>query len=46
LFIGIEAIRGKPISTEKEGLVHFIGFALLMLLMIIVTWNDIQRLFM
>lgn len=46
LFIGIEAVRGKPISTEKEGLVHFIGFALLMLLMIIVTWNDIQRLFM
>lgn len=46
LFIGIEAIRGKPISPEKEGLVHFIGFALLMLLMIIVTWNDIQRLFM
>ncbi|MBU5594993.1 RIP metalloprotease RseP [Amphibacillus sp. MSJ-3] len=46
LFIGIEAVRGKPISSEKEGLVHFIGFALLMLLMIIVTWNDIQRLFM
>ena len=46
LFIGIEAVRGKPISAEKEGLVHFIGFALLMLLMIIVTWNDIQRLFM
>ena len=46
LFIGIEAVRGKPISAEKEGLVHFIGFALLMLLMIIVSWNDIQRLFM
>ena len=46
LFIGIEAVRGKPISAEKEGLVHFIGFALLMLLMIVVTWNDIQRLFM
>lgn len=45
LFIGIEAVRGKPISQEKEGLVHFIGFALLMLLMIIVTWNDLQRLF-
>lgn len=45
LFIGIETLRGKPISREKEGLVHFVGFALLMLLMIIVTWNDIQRLF-
>ncbi|AUJ26647.1 MULTISPECIES: RIP metalloprotease RseP [Virgibacillus] len=46
LFVGIEAIRGKPVSPEKEGLFHFIGFALLMLLMIVVTWNDIQRLFL
>lgn len=45
IFIGLEAVRGKPISQEKEGLVHFVGFALLMLLMIIVTWNDLQRLF-
>lgn len=46
LFIAIEAVRGKPIDPQKEGLVHFIGFAMLMLLMIIVTWNDIQRLFL
>src|SRR5699024_8197662 len=46
LFVGIEAIRGKPVSAQKEGFVHFIGFALLILLMLVVTWNDIQRLFM
>src|SRR5690625_4031239 len=46
LFVGIEAVRGKPIDPQKEGFVHFIGFALLMLLMIVVTWNDIQRLFL
>lgn len=46
LFVGIEAIRGKPIDPQKEGIVHFIGFALLMLLMLVVTWNDIQRLFL
>ncbi|MFD2657167.1 RIP metalloprotease RseP [Gracilibacillus thailandensis] len=46
LFVGLEAVRGKPIDPQKEGVVHFIGFALLMLLMIIVTWNDIQRLFL
>ncbi len=46
LFVLIEAIRGKPVDPQKEGVVHFIGFALLMLLMITVTWNDIQRLFM
>src|SRR5699024_7073264 len=46
LFVGIEAVRGKPVDPQKEGIVHFIGFALLMLLMIVVTWNDIQRLFL
>jgi regulator of sigma E protease len=46
LFFAIEALRGRPIDRQKEGIVHFIGFALLMLLMIIVTWNDIKRLFM
>lgn len=46
MFIGLEAIRGKPVDPQKEGVVHFIGFALLMLLMIVVTWNDIERLFM
>ncbi|WP_093855981.1 RIP metalloprotease RseP [Tenuibacillus multivorans] len=46
MFIFLEGLRGKPIDPEKEGFVHFIGFALLMLLMIVVTWNDIERLFM
>lgn len=46
LFVGIEAVRGKPIDPQKEGFVHVIGFLLLMLLMLIVTWNDIQRLFL
>lgn len=46
LFFGIEALRGKPIDKQKEGMVHFIGFALLMLLMLVVTWNDIQRFFL
>jgi regulator of sigma E protease len=45
LFFLVEAIRGKPIDRQKEGLVHFVGIVLLMLLMVVVTWNDIQRLF-
>lgn len=45
LFIGLEALRGKPIDPNREGLVHFIGFAMLMVLMVIVTYNDILRLF-
>lgn len=46
VFIAVEAIRGKPIDPAKESVVHFIGFALLMLLILVVTWNDIQRLFL
>ncbi|MGD7043716.1 RIP metalloprotease RseP [Jeotgalibacillus proteolyticus] len=46
LFFGVEALRGKPVDRHKEGMVHFVGFALLMLLMIVVTWNDIQRFFL
>ncbi|MFC4409182.1 RIP metalloprotease RseP [Chungangia koreensis] len=45
LFFGFEAVRGKPVDRQKEGMVHFVGIMLLMVLMIIVTWNDIQRFF-
>lgn len=44
VFLFIEAIRGKPIDQEKEGFVHFIGFAALMVLMVIVMFNDISNL--
>ncbi|MGF7048780.1 regulator of sigma E protease [Paenibacillus sp. DS2015] len=43
-FLGIEWVRGKPIDPNREGMVHFIGFAMLFLLMIAVTYNDILRL--
>ncbi len=46
LFIGFEAVRGKPVDPQKEGLVHFVGFALLFLLMLVVTWNDINKFFL
>ncbi|RHW39610.1 RIP metalloprotease RseP [Lysinibacillus yapensis] len=45
LFFGIEALRGKPVDRQKEGMVHFVGIVLLMILMVVVTWNDIQRFF-
>ncbi|MEW4369274.1 RIP metalloprotease RseP [Paenibacillus kandeliae] len=44
IFIFVEWIRRKPIEPSKEGLVHVIGFAMLFLLMIAVTYNDILRL--
>ncbi|MHA0856002.1 RIP metalloprotease RseP [Paenibacillus sp. CMAA1364] len=44
IFLGVEWIRGKPIDPNREGMVHFVGFAMLFLLMIAVTYNDILRL--
>ena len=45
MFFIVEALRGKPVDRQKEGMVHFVGIMLLMLLMIVVTWNDIQKFF-
>lgn len=44
IFLGLEAVRRKPIDPNKESMVHFVGFAMLMLLMLVVTYNDILRL--
>lgn len=44
LFLFFEALRGRPVDPNRESLVHLIGFAMLMLLMIAVTYNDILRL--
>ncbi|MFD0671700.1 RIP metalloprotease RseP [Cohnella sp. GCM10027633] len=41
MFLGLEAVRGKPIDPNRESMVHFVGFAMLMLLMVVVTYNDI-----
>lgn len=39
----IELVRRKPLPAEKEGIINFVGFALLMLLMVVVLYNDIAR---
>lgn len=45
LFLIIEKIRKKPISQKTENTIHSIGFALLMILIVVITINDIIRLF-
>ncbi len=43
LFILIEKLKGSPVSQKVEGYVHQIGFMLLLLLMVWVTFYDILR---
>jgi len=45
LFVLVEAVRGKPVPPEKEGWIHFIGFALMLALLIVITYQDLIRLF-
>lgn len=45
VFLIIEAVRGKPINREAEGMVHFAGILLLFGLMILITFKDVRGLF-
>ncbi|MBQ5329556.1 MAG: site-2 protease family protein [Oscillospiraceae bacterium] len=43
-FMVIELFRGKPINQKVEGIIHTVGMGLLLLLMVVVAYNDIVRL--
>ena len=45
LFIIIELIKGSPVNPDLENKIHAIFLILLMLLMLVITFNDILRLF-
>ena len=45
LFLMIEKIKGSPINQRTQNLIHSIGFALLILLMVAITYRDIIRFF-
>lgn len=45
LFVIIEKIKGSPVKAEVENWFHTIGFILLMILTVIITYQDILRLF-
>ncbi len=42
LFIAFEKMRGRRLDPEKEGVIHLLGFALLLGLMVVVTISDIR----
>ena len=45
IFLLIELIRRKPVKPEVEGTIHAVGMALMLVLMVVVTFGDIRRLF-
>ncbi|HEY8384201.1 MAG TPA: RIP metalloprotease RseP [Microvirga sp.] len=44
LFYGIEAVRGRPLSDRAQEIGFRIGFALVAMLMLFATWNDLVHL--
>jgi len=44
LFQLIELVRRKPVKPEVEGMVHFTGLVLLMILFVVITFKDIMNL--
>jgi len=45
LFLVLEGLRGRPIDPNKEGLIHLLGFALMLALLLVVSIRDVARLF-
>lgn len=45
LFVLIEMIRRKPLPPEKEGMVHAVGFAALMVLSVFIAFKDVLKFF-
>lgn len=44
MFLVIEGLRGRPVDPHKESFVHFVGFTVLILLMILIAYRDLARL--
>lgn len=45
LFLAWEKVRGRPVDPVKENFIHLVGFGLLLLLMVVITYNDILQIF-
>jgi regulator of sigma E protease len=43
LFVAIEKIRGKKNNQKIENTIHTVGFAILMILIVLVTYRDLAR---
>lgn len=42
-FLGVEAVRGRPLDPRRENLVHFFGFVILIVLFVVLTYHDLLQ---
>jgi len=43
IFVAFELVFRRRIPERYEGMIHYLGFAFLMALMVWITWRDVQR---
>jgi regulator of sigma E protease len=43
VFMGVEAVRGRKIDPARENVIHFVGFLLLIGLMLVITYSEVIR---
>ena len=46
VFYAIEALRGRPLSERAQEVGFRIGFAIVLMMMVFATWNDVTQLFL
>lgn len=44
LFLAVERLRGRPVDPAKENFIHLVGFGLLLLFIVVITYHDILQL--
>ncbi|OAT85861.1 RIP metalloprotease RseP [Desulfotomaculum copahuensis] len=43
VFLAVEGLRGRPVDPAKENFIHLVGFGLLLLLIVVITYNDVLQ---
>jgi regulator of sigma E protease len=42
-FFAVEAVRGRPLGPQAQNAAYLVGLALVAILFLFATWNDVQR---
>ncbi|HWI63159.1 MAG TPA: M50 family metallopeptidase [Symbiobacteriaceae bacterium] len=44
VFLGVESVRGRKVDPARENIVHFVGFLILIGLMLVITYSEVRKL--
>ncbi|MDF2627913.1 MAG: putative rane-associated Zn-dependent protease [Symbiobacteriaceae bacterium] len=44
IFLGVESVRGRKLDPTRENIIHFVGFVILIGLMLVITYKEVAKL--